>query len=147
MVYGFVKQSGGNIQLYSEPGDGTSVRIFCLRRKSRMVPRRRRRTIRGRRRCPQGEETILVVEDDARVRRVAVARLRGLGYRVIEAGDAAAALAALSHHPEIAMIFTDVVMPGGMSGDELAEAALARRPDVKILFTSAMRNRRSPDAA
>ena len=65
-----------------------------------------------------------------------VARLRGLGYRVIEAENAAAALVALSNHPDVAMVFTDVVMPGGMSGDELAEAAQTARPDVRILFTS-----------
>ncbi|MGD0719913.1 MAG: PAS domain S-box protein [Roseiarcus sp.] len=136
MVYGFVKQSGGNIQLYSEPGRGTSVRIFlpaaAAARTAVPASTADAPTVA----LPQGSETILVVEDDGRVRRVTVARLRGLGYRVIEAENAAAALVALSNHPDVAMVFTDVVMPGGMSGDELAEAAQTARPDVRILFTS-----------
>ena len=85
---------------------------------------------------PGGSEAILVVEDDARVRRVTATRLRSLGYQVIEADNGAAALARLVDHPEIAMIFTDVVMPGGMNGDELAEAAVLARPALKVLFTS-----------
>ena len=70
------------------------------------------------------------------MRRVTIARLRSLGYQVIEADNGATGLAMLTRHPEIDAIFTDVVMPGGMRGDELAEAALATRPGVKILFTS-----------
>jgi len=134
MVYGFVKQSGGNIQLYSEPGRGTSVRIFLPLadsvEASREAPPRIASTL------PGGNEVILTVEDDARVRRVAIARLRSLGYRVVEAGDARAALAIVASTPAIALIFTDVVMPGGMTGDELARLALAERPDLKVLFTS-----------
>jgi CheY-like chemotaxis protein len=79
---------------------------------------------------------ILVVEDDARVRRVTTARLRSLGYQILEANSGAAALTQLAVHPEVAMIFTDVVMPGGMNGDELAVAALATKPSLKVLFTS-----------
>ena len=136
MVYGFVKQSGGNIQIYSELGRGTSVRIFLPFAEAEREGERQMTSGAQSTASPRGSETILVVEDDARVRRVAVARLRGLGYQVIEAENGAAGLATLSIHPEIAMIFTDVVMPGGMSGDELVEAALAVRPDIKILFTS-----------
>jgi PAS domain S-box-containing protein len=136
MVYGFVKQSGGNIQIYSELGRGTSVRIFLPFAEAEREEEKQMTSGAQLTGSPRGSETILVVEDDARVRRVAVARLRGLGYQVIEAENGAAGLATLSSHPEIAMIFTDVVMPGRMSGDELAEAALAVRPDVKILFTS-----------
>jgi PAS domain S-box-containing protein len=136
MVYGFVKQSGGNIQIYSELGRGTSVRIFLPFAEPEREEKKQTASNGQLTASPRGSETILVVEDDARVRRVAVARLRGLGYQVIEADNGAAGLAALSRHPEIAMIFTDAVMPGGMSGDELAEAARAVRPDVKILFTS-----------
>jgi PAS domain S-box-containing protein len=135
MVYGFVKQSGGNIQLYSEPRGGTSVRIF-LPSSEATEPKDPVLSETEANALPRGSETILVVEDDARVRRVAIARLRSLGYQVIEAYNGAAALAILSNHPEIVMIFTDVVMPGGMGGGELAEAALAARPDIKILFTS-----------
>ena len=85
---------------------------------------------------PRGSESILVVEDDARVRRVTAARLRSLGYEVIEADSGAAALRLLATHPKIAMLFTDIVMPGGMNGDELAEAALDAKPDLKVFFTS-----------
>jgi CheY-like chemotaxis protein len=135
MVYGFVRQSGGYVQLYSEPGQGTSLRIFLPSAgpaHERKEPSAQADSVPS----PRGSETILAVEDDARVRRVAIARLRSLGYQVIEAANGAAALAILSGRPEIAMIFSDVVMPGGMSGDELAQAALAVRPDVKILLTS-----------
>ncbi|MBV9634149.1 MAG: PAS domain S-box protein [Methylobacteriaceae bacterium] len=136
MVYGFVKQSGGNVQLYSEPGRGTSVRIFLPLAETERQPKEPMALDGDARILQGGSQCILVVEDDARVRRVAVARLRSLGYQVIEADNGAAALATLAKHPEIAMIFTDVVMPGGMSGDELAEAAIAARPGLKILFTS-----------
>jgi signal transduction histidine kinase/ActR/RegA family two-component response regulator len=136
MVYGFVKQSGGNIQLYSELGQGTSVRIFLPL--SDTIQKSAESALRSddRGAMPRGSETILVVEDDARVRRITIARLRSLGYQVIEANSGAAAMALLLAHPDVAMIFTDVVMPGGMDGDELAEAALAARPDLKVLFTS-----------
>jgi CheY-like chemotaxis protein len=136
MVYGFVKQSGGNIQLYSELGRGTSVRIFLplsdtKQKSAESAPRSDDRSA-----MPHGSETILVVEDDARVRRITIARLRSLGYQVIAADSGASAMALLLAHPGVAMIFTDVVMPGGMDGDELAEVALAARPDLKVLFTS-----------
>jgi len=135
MVYGFVKQSGGNIQLYSELGRGTSVRIFlpladAIQRSAKPASAAEGAGM------PRGSETILVVEDDARVRRVTTARLRSLGYQIIEAENGAAAMAVLSAHLEVAMIFTDVVMPGGMNGDELVEAAFAVRPNIKVLFTS-----------
>jgi PAS domain S-box-containing protein len=136
MVYGFVKQSGGNVQLYSEPGRGTSVRIFLPLAEERQQAVEAPVDAAGPSALPRGSETILVVEDDPRVRRVAVARLRSLGYTVIEADNGAAGLACLAAHPEVAMIFTDVVMPGGMSGDELALAARAVRPDLPVLFTS-----------
>jgi PAS domain S-box-containing protein len=136
MVYGFVKQSGGNIQIYSELERGTSVRIFLplaesVQSSEELAPSAGKMDA-----MPRGSETILVVEDDARVRRVTTARLRSLGYEVIEADNGAAAFALLATYPKIAVIFTDVVMPGGMNGDELAEAALAAKPDLKVLFTS-----------
>jgi CheY-like chemotaxis protein len=136
MVYGFVKQSGGNVQLDSELGRGTTVRLFLPFADPVDAPRETASSRASPDTLPGGAETILVVEDDARVRRVASARLRSLGYRIVEADGAAAALRLLARHPDIAMIFTDVVMPGGMTGNELAEAALAARPDIKILFTS-----------
>ena len=84
-----------------------------------------------------------VVEDDARVRRVTVARLRSLGYEVIEADSGAAALSLLAAHPKIAMLFTDVVMAGGMNGDELADVALTAKPDRGPCSLQAMLSRRS----
>jgi PAS domain S-box-containing protein len=134
MVYGFVKQSGGHVQLYSEPGQGTSVRLFLPTVRGREVDVGAGKEVTNE--IPRGRETILVVEDDARVRRVAAARLKDLGYKVIEAPTAAQALALLPAHPEIALLFTDIVMPGGMSGDELAKEVRIVRPDIKILFTS-----------
>ena len=135
MVHGFVKQSGGHIQLYSEPGQGTSVRIFlpvahASEAETAMAPDEQLPELR------KGSETILLVEDDPRLRRVLSRRLRGLGYQIFEAENGAAAMAQLAAQPEIALIFTDMMMPGGMTGLELAEAALAARPDLKVLFTS-----------
>ncbi|WP_436081245.1 PAS domain S-box protein [Pararhizobium sp. LjRoot235] len=137
MVYGFVKQSGGHIQLYSEPGQGTSVRIFLPAfaegndktgaEDGASLPDRD---------IPKGRETILVVEDEARVRRVSVMRLRVAGYTVLEADKGSDALEMLAAHPEVGLLFTDIIMPGGMTGDELARYARALRPDLKVLFTS-----------
>lgn len=137
MVYGFVKQSGGHIQLYSEPDRGASVRLFLpaaegenqlaeIGAAEEAAPQP----------MPRGHETILVVEDDARVRRVVVARLRDAGYSVIEAEAGTKALQLLAEHPEVSLVFTDMIMPGGMDGGELAEHVRALRPHVKMLFTS-----------
>ncbi len=136
MVYGFVKQSGGNVQLYSELGRGTVVRVFLPLAEAvenAPAPAASRADVDA---MPGGSETILVVEDDPRLRRVVNRRLRSLGYQVIEAENGTSALKLLAAHPEIAMIFTDFVMPGGMNGNELADAAFAARPDIKVLFTS-----------
>ncbi len=135
MVYGFVKQSGGHIQLYSEPGRGTSVRIFLPHAES--APSEGAQAANGPRpELPKGTETVLLVEDDPRLRRVLIRRLRGLGYEVLEADNGAAAMAQLAARPDIALVFTDMVMPGGMTGLELARAALAMKPALKVLFTS-----------
>jgi PAS domain S-box-containing protein len=136
MVYGFVKQSGGDVQLYSELGRGTSVRVFLPLAEGIQKtagPTAGKAEVDA---MPGGSETILVVEDDPRLRRVVCSRLRGLGYQVIEADNASNALALLATHPESAMIFTDFVMPGGMNGNDLAAAAVAAKPDIKVLFTS-----------
>jgi signal transduction histidine kinase/CheY-like chemotaxis protein len=137
MVYGFAKQSGGNIQIYSEPGQGTSVRMF-LPAAQRVVDSEAREGQGNEMPSlpPGGTETILVVEDDARVRRVAVSRLTSFGYAVIEAENGTQALAQLERHGDIALLFTDVVMPGGMTGDELANRVRTERPHIKVLFTS-----------
>ncbi|MDP3255098.1 PAS domain-containing sensor histidine kinase [Bosea sp. (in: a-proteobacteria)] len=138
MVYGFTKQSGGHVQLYSEVGEGTSVRLFLPVAEASMtegspVPAAVHEPPPS---LPGGTETILVVEDDARVRRVAVARLEDMNYRVLQAENAAEALQVLAAHPQVALMFTDIVMPGGMSGDELAREARRQRPDLKIILTS-----------
>ena len=135
MVYGFVKQSGGHIQLYSEPGSGTSVRIYLPHAEAAQVEGAHAHDGQGPE-LPKGSETILLVEDDPRLRRVLSRRLRSLGYVVVEADNGAAAMTELAERPDIALLFTDMVMPGGMTGLELAQAALAMKPDVKVLFTS-----------
>ena len=122
------------MKIYSEPGEGTTVKVYlqaAFRRGSGTAGGRCLRPIRtsGRR------ETVLVVEDDARVRAGSVDALRELGYTVIHAGDAAEALRKLEEHPDVALLFTDIVMPV-MNGRKLAEEALARRPGLKVLFTT-----------
>ncbi|MEJ1158281.1 ATP-binding protein [Prosthecomicrobium sp. N25] len=132
-VYGFIRQTGGHVKIYSEPGDGTTVRLYLPRHfgaaevETPVEPR----PVEGAR----GTETVLVVEDEAQVRRVSVDALRELGYRVHEAADAEAGLRQLEAHPEIGVLFTDVVMPG-LNGRRLADEALKRRPDLKVLFTT-----------
>ncbi len=135
MVYGFVKQSGGHIQIYSEPGRGTSVRIFLPVAEGAAGAAGRALEAQPPE-LAKGSEAILLVEDDPRLRRVLSRRLRSLGYQIFEADNGAAALAQLPALSDLALIFTDMVMPGGMTGLELAEAALAMKPNVKILFTS-----------
>ena len=133
MVYGFVKQSGGHVQIYSEVGHGTTVRIYLpIRDEDGRVAAGRPAPAAG----AASGETILVVEDDQRVRRVSVRRLKELGYGVIEVESAAAALEALGKGDPVDLVFTDVVMPGGMTGVELAQEIRRRHPELKVLFTS-----------
>src|SRR5208337_1534910 len=122
MVYGFVKQSGGHIQLYSELGRGTSVRVFLPLAENAETSAATAVVETKEAALPQGSDTILLVEDDPRLRRVLSKRLRSLGYEVIEADTGAEAMAQLARRPEVAMLFTDLVMPGGMTGHELAQA-------------------------
>ncbi|EIM28821.1 hybrid sensor histidine kinase/response regulator [Microvirga lotononidis] len=136
MVYGFVKQSGGHVTIYSEIGHGTTIRMYLPRAATleesteAPAPSTSVDALRG-----QGE-AVLLVEDEARVRRMTAARLYDLGYRVLDAANGPAALALLDLHPEIELLFTDMVMPGGMTGTDLAEAVRSRRPKTKVLFTS-----------
>jgi signal transduction histidine kinase len=138
-VYGFAKQSGGHVAIYSEPDLGTTVKLYLPRLKDgalpAAVPERALGTLE-----PVGPmgcgETILVVEDDDMVREFATVSLEEAGYRVLAAADGPAALALLDAHPEIALLFTDVVLPGTMNGRALANEVAARRPELKAVFTT-----------
>jgi PAS domain S-box-containing protein len=134
MIYGFVKQSGGHAELESELGRGTTARLY-LPALERSGERTKVRATGPAAQRARGE-IVLVVEDDPRVRRVSVRRLKELGYTVVEADSGPAALAVIDRNQSIDLIFTDIVMPGGMTGVELAREARTRRPDLKILFTS-----------
>jgi signal transduction histidine kinase len=135
MVFGFVKQSGGHVKIYSEPGDGTSVKIYLPRAIGVALPIGQRSNVPAD--LPHGSATILVVEDEMGVREIAVAILRSLGYRVLEAADGDAGLLVFgSYAQEIDMLLTDVVLPGKIRGRELAERIRAIRPEVKVLFMS-----------
>ncbi|HYQ91581.1 MAG TPA: ATP-binding protein, partial [Candidatus Competibacteraceae bacterium] len=135
MVYGLVKQSGGHLQLYSEVGQGTTLRIYLPA--VPLAPGPPRATSHPAASLPTGQgQLILVVEDEASVRRLAVHLLQSLGYQTVEAETAASALAVLAANPGVAVLFTDVVLPGGRSGLELAQEACQQRPGLKVLFTS-----------
>ncbi|WP_174273558.1 hybrid sensor histidine kinase/response regulator, partial [Sphingomonas bacterium] len=133
-VYGFVKQTGGHVKIYSEPGEGTTIKVYLPRLIGvELVPDE----IADAADLPRGEqqEIVLVVEDEPAVRQFSIDALTELGYRVLEADGAAAALRMLDAHPEIALMFTDIVMPE-VNGAKLAEEARRRRPDLKVLFTT-----------
>jgi PAS domain S-box-containing protein len=134
MVYGFMKQSGGHMKIYSEVGHGTVVRLYFPRTGGAAA------TATAEASAPQETaahgELILVVEDNAEVRRTAVSQLRDLGYRTLEAANGKEALAQLNGAQDVALLFTDIVMPGGMTGWELGTAVKGLRPDLPILYTS-----------
>src|SRR6185312_4656140 len=132
-VFGFVRQSGGHVKLYSEPGMGTTVKVYLPRHYGDGASERQ----------PQSttvlsgheSEIVLVVEDQERVRNFSVEALRELGYTVLDAASADDALALMDSATPITLLFTDVVMPG-MTGKQLAERALGLRPDLKVLYTT-----------
>ena len=131
-VYGFCRQSGGHVQIESEPGRGTTVRMFLPRQtdpSSGLAARNRAEFDR-----PGGRESILLVEDDDGVRAYATEALRELGYRVAEASSGRAALSVLDAAPNLDLLLTDVVMPGDYNGRELADEAQRRRPGLRVLF-------------
>lgn len=135
MVFGFVRQSGGHVRIESEAGKGTTARIYLPRAKveaAAIAQRPAKPTARP----PSGDETILVVEDDANVRRTVIQQLRQLGYRVLEADRGSTALAILDRNDAIDLLFTDIIMPGGMSGRDLGRKAALLRPSLKVLYTS-----------
>jgi CheY-like chemotaxis protein len=133
-VYGFVRQSGGHVKIYSEAGQGTTVKIYLPRL---LTSQAEEVAAEPPRELPRGEaqEVVLVVEDEAVVRQFTVDALTDLGYRVLEADGAIAALRLLDAHPEVAVLFTDIVMPD-TNGRKLADEALRRRPDLRVLFTT-----------
>ena len=133
MVWGFVRQSNGHAHIYSEPGEGTTVRLYfpaATRLDEPAPPQPISGNLEG------GPECILVVEDDEMVRDHVTAQLGDLGYQIRQAASAADALAILDSDTTIDLLFTDVVMPGGMNGKQLADAALLRQPGLRVLFTS-----------
>jgi CheY-like chemotaxis protein len=133
-VFGFVKQSGGHIAIYSESGEGTTIKLYLPRFFGAAEPAHTAAVDAD---TPLGstDEIILVVEDEQRVRHFSVDALRELGYTAISASGAAEALALLDEQANVALLFTDVVMPE-MDGRRLAEAALLKRPGLRILYTT-----------
>ena len=132
MIYGFARQSKGHVKIYSEVGRGTSVRLYLPRALGEDDVASANANVEA----AGGTETVLVVEDDVQVRELAVSSLRELGYSVIEAANGLEAVAALDAEGHIDLVLTDMVMPGAMTGKEVAEHAVKARPEVKVLFTS-----------
>jgi PAS domain S-box-containing protein len=133
-VYGFVKQSGGHVKIYSELGQGTCVKIYLPRLNDTARDTAPAAELSTPEAAPQ--ETILVVEDDDDVRAYSVEILRDLGYRVIEAHDGPSALRLLERQFRVDLLFTDVVLPGGMTGAQVAAQARGIKPTLKVLFTT-----------
>jgi len=149
MVYGFARQSGGGVEIESQPGLGTTVRLYLPRdngaaelaaaapaaaEPSAAAPAAQTEDKHA---VPQGRgETVLVVEDDFEVRAVAWSMLEGLGYRVLTAEDAKAGIAVLEKMPDVDLLLSDIALPGGVSGPQMVDEARQRHPDLKVLFMS-----------
>jgi CheY-like chemotaxis protein len=133
MVYGFVKQSNGHIKIYSEEGHGTTVKLYLPAAAGVPDALAAEAGISG---SVHGDESILIVEDDALVREYVVTQISRFGYRTKAAGNAAEALAIIDGPERFDLLFTDVIMPGGLNGRQLATEALKRRPELKVLYTS-----------
>jgi PAS domain S-box-containing protein len=131
-VFGWVKQSGGHIKIYSEVGHGTTIKLYLPRavEEGAVAPAPAEPV------PPGGDETILVVEDNANVRKTVVRQLHDLGYRSVEADSGASALKLVAEGLSFDLLLTDVVMPGGMTGYQLADQLRRARPDTRVLFTS-----------
>lgn len=134
MVYGFVNRSGGYIKVYSELGIGTTFKIYLPRTSEQATSAETRtRTITE---LPTGSETLLVVDDEEQLLELTRVKLEKLGYRVFTARNSDQALSVLAEQPSIDLLFSDVVMPGGVNGFQLAERAVADKPNLKVLLTS-----------
>ncbi|MGJ4941224.1 ATP-binding protein [Bradyrhizobium sp. HKCCYLS1011] len=133
MVYGFVKQSNGHVKIYSEPGHGTTVKLYLPQASADVTELAAGPAITT---IAHGDETVLIVEDDALVRDYVVAQIKRLGYTTLAASKADEALALIDGPVRIDLLFTDIIMPGGMNGRQLAIEALKRRPGLKVLYTS-----------
>lgn len=131
MVYGFVRQSNGTLRVQSDPGRGTTVSLYLPVARYAPAPGTHEPPI-----APGNGETVLVVEDDPGVRRIAVAFLRSAGYRTLEAADAESALKAFDDTDEVAVLFSDIMLGSGMSGHALAESLRARCPRIGIVLTT-----------
>jgi PAS domain S-box-containing protein len=134
MVYGFVRQSGGQVHITSAPDHGTTVHLYFPRAVSGAETTKPDGEAVGE--LPRGRETLLVVEDDVEVRMTAVEILRMLGYRVLEASNGRQALEQFLRHPEIALAFCDVMLPGGLLGPQLVQKLREHRPQLKVVMTS-----------
>jgi signal transduction histidine kinase/CheY-like chemotaxis protein len=134
-VYGFVRQSAGHVRIYSEPGEGTVVKIYLPRYVGTGKQFDSAAAVRGVSRA-SGTECILVVEDDDALRAYTTEILSELGYRVLEAQRGRDALRVLEGAEKVDLLFTDIVMPGGMNGRQLADEAILRKPGLKVLFTT-----------
>jgi CheY-like chemotaxis protein len=133
MVFGFVKQSGGHIKIYSEEGHGTSVKMY-LPRATGLNQTAAEAAVSAN--VEGGTETVLVVEDDSLVRRYVMTQIESLGYTTFEAANASEALQIIDAAPTLDLLFTDVIMPGSMNGRQLVDEAMKRRPLLKTLYTS-----------
>jgi CheY-like chemotaxis protein len=131
-VFGWVKQSAGHIKVYSEVGHGTTIKLYLPRAEAASTEREAAPEPAA----PGGHETIFVVEDNPNVRKTVLRQLRELGYRTIEAESGAAALQMIGEGAQFDLLLTDIIMPGGMTGYQLADELRATRPDLKVLFTS-----------
>jgi signal transduction histidine kinase len=133
-VYGFVRQTGGHIRIYSEPGHGTTVKLYLPRSQAEPDDQERKGTPDAA--LLQGNEAILVVEDHDDLRAYSSGVLRDLGYQVFEAADAASAIGFLESSRSIDLLFTDVVLPDGLNGRNIADHARRLHPTIKVLFTT-----------
>ncbi|MGE0118657.1 MAG: PAS domain S-box protein [Dongiaceae bacterium] len=146
MVYGFVKQSGGHIRIYSEVGVGTAVKIYLPTTDWTEAAGGEARDAHSD--SPRGRETVLVAEDDESVRQTVVAMLQSLGYQVLTAADGMSALKILEAKGKIDLLLTDVIMPGKLNGPGLAGEAVKRRPTLRVLYMSGYtENAFGPDGA